>query len=84
MCLWPVGGKFQKQVAADGAAPEHHAFLQVQIIVWLRLQTLTPIVMYHMHRHTHQGSQQHSLHIFDALEPKIIPFRFVLCMELTL
>ena len=29
-----------------------------------------------------QGSQWHGLHIFDALEPKFTPFKFVLCVEL--
>ena len=26
----------------------------------------------------------HGLHIFDALEPKFTPFKFVLCVDLTL
>ena len=26
----------------------------------------------------------HGLHVFDALEPKFTPFKFVLCVELSL
>ena len=39
---------------------------------------------FHLILHFTELPMTHSLRVFDALEPKFIPFKFVLCVELTL
>ena len=37
-----------------------------------------------LNKHATGLPMTHGLRVFDALEPKVIPFKFVLCVELTL